>query len=166
MKNLILLRHGKSDWGSSHATDHDRPLAARGQSAARLIGTFLKLVGPLPELILTSSALRAQATAELAKNHGKWPSEVVSSDVLYEADLELIVRLVQQQEDSIETLLLVGHNPTWEGLAQFLIGGGTLRFPTGALSLISFAEDSWSQIDRGRGTMLWLVIPKQLKKLL
>ena len=166
MKNLLLLRHAKSDWGVYYETDHDRPLSPRGKSAARLIGSYLASVGPLPEVILTSSALRAKTTAEMAKESGSWPSSIVSSRDLYGAEPESILHLLQQQEDSIETLMLVGHNPTWESLAHLLIGGGSLRFPTGALARIKFAATGWLEISFGQGTLSWLVTPKQLKKTL
>ena len=166
MKNLLLLRHAKSDWGVSYETDHDRPLSARGRSAAQSIGSYLASVGPLPEVILTSSAIRARTTAELAKESGGWPSVIVSLRELYEAGPESIVQLVQQQEDSISTVMLVGHNPTWEHLSHLLIGGGSLRFPTGALARIKFTASGWSEVSFGEGTLSWFVTPKQLKKLL
>jgi len=166
LKNLLLLRHGKSDWGTSYETDHDRPLTARGRSAARLIGAFLASVGPLPELILTSSAVRALTTAELAKESGEWSGLIVSSRELFGAGPESIVHLVQQQEDSVKTLMLVGHNPTWESLAHLLIGGGNLRFPTGTLACIKLHDSNWSQISSGHGTLSWLVTPKLIKRLL
>jgi phosphohistidine phosphatase len=165
VKNLLLLRHGKSDWGASYDEDHDRPLAARGSSAASLIGTFLSAVGPLPDLILSSSAVRALRTAELAKEKGKWPSQIVSSRVLYGAAPESILDLVRQQEDSVGTLMLVGHNPTWEVIAHLFIGGGNVRFPTCALARIKLNETSWKNIAFGQGTLTWLVTPKQLKRM-
>lgn len=166
MKNLLLLRHAKSDWGVSFETDHDRPLSLRGKAAARLIGSYLASAGPLPEVILTSSAVRARTTAEMAKESGSWPGNIVYSRDLYEAAPESILHLLQQQEDSIETVMMVGHNPTWESLAHLLIGGGSLRFPTAALARIKFPATSWKEITYGRGTLSWLVTPKQLKKLL
>ncbi|MGW8181496.1 MAG: SixA phosphatase family protein [bacterium] len=166
MKNLLLLRHAKSDWGVFFETDHDRPLSPRGRSAARLIGSYLASTGPLPDLILTSSALRARTTAEKAKESGSWPSSIVYSRDLYEAAPESILHLLQQQEDSIGTLMIVGHNPTCESLAHLLIGGGSLRFPTGALARIKFPATAWHGIAFGQGTLSWLVTPKQLKKML
>ena len=138
LKDLLLLRHGKSDWGASYEADHDRPLAPRGRSAARLIGSFLASVGPVPELILSSSAVRARTTAELVKESGPLPSDIISTSQLYGAEPASILDLIRRHEDSIETLLLAGHNPAWESLAHHLIGGGELRFPTGALARIKW----------------------------
>ena len=160
-----MLRHGKSDWGASYDSDHDRPLAPRGRLAARLIGSFLASVGPIPELILSSSATRARNTAEIAKESGHWPGEIITMSQLYGAGPASVIELIRQQEDSIETLMLVGHNPTWESLAHHLIGGGDLRFPTAALAQIKMHGTDWNQIDFGQGTLSWLVTPKLLKKL-
>jgi len=164
LKNLLLLRHAKSDWGGDYDTDHERPLARRGRSAARLVGSFLTSVGPIPEVILTSTAVRAQTTAELAKASGRWSSLIVPSRDFYGAGPGSVLQLIQQQEDSIKTLMLVGHNPTWESLAHLLIGGGNLRFPTGALARIRSPESRWSQTEFGNNTLSWLVTPKLLKK--
>ena len=49
MRTLLLLRHGKSDWGAGHETDADRPLAARGRDAARTMGRFIAAAGRSPE---------------------------------------------------------------------------------------------------------------------
>jgi len=166
LKNILLLRHGKSDWEASYTTDHDRPLAARGRSAAGLIGVFLARVGPLPQLVLTSSAVRARSTAELAKANGKWSSPIISSQDLYEAGPESIMQLVKQQKSSVETLMLVGHNPVWEDLGGLLIGGGKIRFPTGGLALIKFSTTGWEELTFGQGILVWLVTPKQLKRLI
>jgi phosphohistidine phosphatase len=165
MKNLLLLRHGKSDWGATYEQDHDRPLADRGQLSSRLVGRFLASVGPLPERAITSSALRARSTLELAMKAGSWSAPTLVSRDLYQSDPQTILKLIQKQDDSLSNLMLVGHNPTWETLAALMIGGGGLRFPTAAVARIKFTEESWKQIQFGQGTLSWLVTPKILSRL-
>jgi phosphohistidine phosphatase len=101
----------------------------------------------------------------MAKESGQWSSIIVPSREFYGVGPGSVLEIVQHQEDSIKTLMLVGHNPTWESLAHLLIGGGNLRFPTGALARIRSAENRWSQIEFGNNTLSWLVTPKLLKKL-
>ena len=70
MKTLILFRHGKSDWDSEEPSDHDRPLAKRGRKAAKAMGKFLALAGQVPDSAVTSSAVRARSTLEIAMEAG------------------------------------------------------------------------------------------------
>ena len=65
MAVLLIMRHAKSDWSVGGMTDHERPLAPRGVEAAGAMGRFLARCGQAPELVFTSTAERARATAEL-----------------------------------------------------------------------------------------------------
>ena len=64
MKHLLLLRHAKSCWKDLNLTDHDRPLNKRGNKSAPKMGEKLKNKDIRPELIITSTAIRALSTAE------------------------------------------------------------------------------------------------------
>ena len=68
MKSVILFRHGKSDWNASYGSDHERPLSKRGVHAAMRMGRFLAEKNQIPDLVISSTALRAQSTAKLAIN--------------------------------------------------------------------------------------------------
>ena len=76
MKRIFLLRHGKSDWNAPYSTDHERPLKGRGVRAARTIGRFLAETDEEPDVIVSSSAVRALSTAELAAEAGSWRCEI------------------------------------------------------------------------------------------
>jgi phosphohistidine phosphatase len=71
-RSLLALRHAKSDWSAGYGPDRDRPLAPRGVTAARLIGRFVTAAGLEPDLVLSSPAERARATAGLAVAAGGW----------------------------------------------------------------------------------------------
>ena len=72
--------------------------------------------------------------------------------------------MIQQQDDSRESLLLAGHEPTSSEMIAKLIGGGLIRMPTAALARIDFLVESWAEVRFGRGMLIWLVTPKLLKK--
>ena len=163
MKRLILFRHAKSDWNSECETDHARPLAKRGRLAAALMGRFAASIGEIPDLVLTSSAERARRTAELAAKAGRWPSTVNATEALYHASPESVLDEIRRQRDSVDSLLLVGHEPTWSDLAARLIGSAQLRFPTAAMGRIDFAAETWKGVQFGEGVLMWLVTPKLLK---
>lgn len=162
LKCIILFRHGKSDWKADYDRDHDRPLTKRGKSAARLMGRFLASCGQVPDIALTSPALRARRTLELALESGGWACAVEVKSYLYEASPQEILRQIQQQGDNWTSMLLTGHDPACSKLASALIGGGSFRFPTAALMRIDFAADRWEAVDFGGGVLKWLLIPKLL----
>jgi phosphohistidine phosphatase len=159
-KQLILFRHAKSDWDAGIDDDHERPLNKRGRKAARAMGKALTRSAQIPDAVLTSSAVRARATLELAAAAGEWPCEQRVSSELYENSSARVLELIQREDDAIERLLLVGHEPTWCELTTRLIGGGSIRFPTAAMVRIDFPVEQWRHVVAGRGELIWLVPPK------
>lgn len=164
MKELLLFRHGKSNWNAEYGKDHERPLAPRGRAAAKLIGRFLKKANSVPDLVVTSSALRACSTAQLAAEEGAWSSRLVVTDDLYGCSSGTVVKLVSRQAKEVERLMLVGHNPAWEDTIRVFIGGGMIRVPTAAVACIRFSIVTWNDASPGKGVLHWLVTPKLLKK--
>ena len=165
MKRVFLLRHAKSDWDANYDSDHERPLNKRGRAAARLVGRFLSAFGQQPDLIITSTAVRARRTVELATESGGWDCPVTETRDLYHATPEILLHHIQSQNGSLEKLLLAGHEPTWSETASELIGGGGLKFPTATVARIDFRVDDWKQIEFGGGTLAWLVTPKLLRRI-
>lgn len=162
MKQLLILRHAKSDWKTSFESDHERPLAKRGIGAAGLMGRFLTKLDLEPDLILTSTAVRARRTAELAKQSGEWDCPVVLRGEFYGASPAAVLSVIQAQEAVHSRLLLTGHEPTWSALVGVLTGGGTPRMPTAAMARIDLPIDDWADLKGSRGTLAWLVSPKLL----
>lgn len=163
MKTVLVLRHGKSDWGADHGSDHDRPLAKRGHRAAARIGRFVRRAGQIPDLVLSSTAVRAWRTAELAMEAGQWDCPLEGDPDLYGARAPSVLDMIRDQDDAITSLLLVGHQPTWSELVA-LLSGAVTRFPTAALARIDFAVDTWTEVQAHAGTLIWLVTPKLLEK--
>ena len=161
MKRLLLLRHGKSDWNVDSGTDHERPLNPRGERAARRMGRFLAAVGA-PDAVVTSTAERARATVELAAEAGGWTCPVRATRRLYEATPSSVLEEVRAEPDTTATLLLAGHEPTWSDLAGRLIGAGRVRMVTAAVAAIDLDVARWSDIEPGRGVLVFLIAPKLL----
>lgn len=159
-KQLILLRHGKSDWNADFESDHERPLAKRGVKAAKAMGRLLSAAGQIPDAIIASSAVRAYSTVELALKAGQWNCPLQVTDSLYEAEPAQVLREIKQAPDAIGALLLVGHEPTWSQLTSLLIGGGRIGFPTAAMARIDFELDTWKQVEYGQGRLIWLLQPR------
>jgi phosphohistidine phosphatase len=158
-KALVLLRHGKSDWSAGGRDDRDRPLAKRGRRAAQLAGELLVQARLVPDRAITSPAVRAETTLELAMDSGGWRCPVLVSEELYGGGLDGVLATVQAQPDSASVVLLVGHEPTWSKMVSLLVGGGRHRMPTGALAAITF-EVPWRQVGPGTGELAFLLPPR------
>lgn len=153
MKTLLIMRHAKSDWSTSVA-DFDRPLNKRGRRDVPRLARLLKALPTGPGRILSSPALRARETAQgLALE-----VELVFDERLYLADSQTLAAALGEQEEALESLLVVGHNP---GLEEWIASlcGCRLRLPTGGLAALEFAVDRWSRIAPGEGQLQWFVIP-------
>lgn len=164
MKQIYVLRHGKSDWDADYDTDHDRPLKKRGSRAARRMGRFLSAADEEPEAVVSSSAVRALTTAQLAAEAGNWAAEVRVQPELYGAHRMRVLEEVQGQDDMVDSVLIAGHEPTCSDFVGSLIGSAEIRFPTAAVARIDVAVERWEAIQFGDGQLIWLVAPKLLER--
>ena len=162
MKTILLLRHGKSDWDADYGQDHDRPLNKRGRKAAKTMGRFLAASGVIPDQILTSTAVRARTTLDLATEAGGFTAPVRATRDLYGAGPSDLLREIHAAAEAADVLLLVGHQPGWGETVGRLIGGGAVRFPTAALACVEVGVSRWRDVAFGRGELVFLVPPKAL----
>lgn len=163
MKTLLLLRHGKSDWGADYGNDHERPLKRRGRKDAARVGRYLAAHGPLPDLCVTSTAVRARTTLQLAREAGGWEAPVEETVALYHAMPGDVLKVIARVDDGVGTLLLAGHEPTLsEAIGR--LTGGAVEMPTAALACLDLAVDAWAEVGWGDGTLRWLVLPETLKR--
>ncbi|MGB3199975.1 MAG: histidine phosphatase family protein [Nodosilinea sp.] len=159
-KHLIFFRHGKSDWQAGSGRDRDRPVAARGITAAKTMGKLLAAAGKVPDVAITSSAVRARTTLELAAAAGDWPCPMEVTDDLYEASIEQVLAVVHRVADHHQSAMLVGHQPTWSDAITYLMGGGAVHIPTAVMACLEFEVMTWAQVEYGRGTLIWLLPPR------
>lgn len=162
MLSLYLLRHGKSDWEAGVGSDHERPLAPRGRRAARRVGRFLSDLGQAPDAVVSSTAVRACTTAELALSEGSWQCSMRTTESLYLPSPPALLAEARGAQRSVERLMLVGHEPTWSDSVSLFAGGGRVKMVTAALARLDFYGDDWNRIDFGTATLAWLVTPKLL----
>jgi phosphohistidine phosphatase len=163
MPTLILLRHGKSDWRADYGgDDRARPLARRGRKAARRMGRFLARAGQVPDAAITSPALRAEETLQLAMAGGGWTCRARSTEALYGGGVSGLLTEIHEEPPTTGVLLAVGHEPTWSEATALLIGGGRLRLPTAALARIDLEVDRWEEVGPGSGVLAWSVAPRLL----
>ena len=161
MKTLLLMRHAKSSWKEESLQDSDRPLTRRGEKTAIQIGEYLHEHELRPELALTSSANRTRQTAELVLSTFEDGCQTISTDHLYMAEPDAILDALHAIPDSVERVLVVGHNPGMECLAQLLTGEITV-LPSAGLSNISLPITSWKKLaDTTSGELVQLWRPAE-----
>lgn len=149
MKTLLLLRHTKSSWKDESLPDHDRPLNKRGKKAAPLMGRLIRNKGLLPDLVLSSTAVRARRTAEHAMEAAGYEGPLELLEELYLATAGTLLDVAARvPRESVERLLLVAHNPGMEELVAML-SGSKGAFPTGALAAFDIEIDRWCDLGPG-----------------
>ncbi len=162
MKTLLLLRHAKSSWKDETLPDHDRPLNKRGKKDAPRMGERLREEGFQPDIVLCSTAVRAQDTAQLALESAGLDPELLPREDLYAFEPGAYLHALSNLDDRYDQVLIVGHNPAMEELLTGLTGEH-LPMPTAALAHIELPIDAWKNISFGMGARLEdLWIPKQV----
>ncbi|MEZ4516179.1 MAG: histidine phosphatase family protein [Chloroflexota bacterium] len=158
MKTLMLLRHGKSSWKNASLSDHERPLNERGRNDAPRMGRLLYSQELVPDLIYSSTATRAADTAAAAALAMNFEGDIVYTDRLYHAAPETVVAIARATDESISSILMVGHNPGLEELMEDLSGHAE-RLPTAALAVFELEIDTWDEFGQGQSARLahfWL----------
>jgi len=158
----MLFRHGKSDWDAGFGADAERPLATRGINAAERMGRFVAESGAIPELALTSPAVRARTTLELAAAAGGWDCEIEVERSIYGGSYRTVLDVIHRFSDDHRRVLITGHEPTWSTLTSQLTGGSHFRFPTAAIACIGLPGD-WAEAAPDTGELQWFVTPKVLQ---
>lgn len=159
MKRLMILRHAKSDWNAGASSDHARPLNRRGTAAAITMGKVLANMNEVPDLVFTSSAQRAKETVLLASDSGRWDCEIVEVDDLYGTSAAGALEVAANAHDSIETLMLVGHEPTWSYLVEVLTGAN-VNIKTATVAVVDLSISRWSDAPQARGSLVFLLQPR------
>lgn len=157
MRRLLVMRHAKSDWGTSQA-DHDRPLNRRGRRSAEAMGELLAAAGEVPHLVLTSTAERARDTAERAVLAGGWQADVEAREALYLASLAGTFEVLAGAPD-VERVMLVGHQPTWGELVLRLTGA-EVQVRTATVVAIDLPITHWQDAAAARGSIAYVLQPR------
>ena len=166
-RELLVLRHGKSDW-TSGTPDFDRPLAARGRKATKRIGRWLREQELLPDHVVSSPALRARQSAErVCRAAGIDRARIEHDEAIYEASLETLLEVLATLPPRAARALIIGHNPGFDELVRHLGAGSLVRgeagnlMPTAALARLAMPA-SWEQLARGSARCLSLTWPREL----
>jgi phosphohistidine phosphatase len=165
-RTLLLLRHAKSDYPAG-VPDHERPLAARGIREAPLAGDWIRAHAPAVDAVLCSTATRTRQTLE----HTGIDAPVDYVDRLYDAVpgtvIDVINGVSSRFDTEVETLLVVGHEPTMSNLALGLNNEGNetaaqdiaMKFPTSAIAMLGTTEP-WDQLTLRGAALIAFHVPR------
>ena len=161
MKSIILFRHARAEIGDFNR-DHDRLLVSKGIEDAKKMGLYLSGEKLLPEIVISSTALRAKMTGETAMEEGKWSCPLILESGIYGGAPLFLLNLVNKQDDAISSICLVGHEPNFSNFIAQSTNSTYRRFPNGSMARIEFDVESWEDIIMGFGILNWLVEPGRI----
>lgn len=162
MKELILVRHAKSSWKDPTLSDHERPLNKRGKRDAPEMGERLARSGCEPDLIVSSSAVRALDTATTLAGKLGYPREsIVVEQRLFHAGVTELLQVIRGVDDTVDILMLFGHNPGLTDLANHIGPREIFNMPTCAMLHLQFQADTWSTVGDVPGDEVLYDYPKR-----
>ena len=164
MKKLFVIRHAKSSWKDYSLADFDRPLNKRGFLNAPFMGEYFKDRDIVPDIILSSPALRAKTTAEIIANKVKYKKQILYEKSIYEADIDTLHNILTSLDNKYKSAFIVGHNPGLNLLVDSYVGFDE-NIPTCGVVELQIKSDSWKNINSKNIKLLSFNYPKKLNKL-
>lgn len=160
-KQLLIIRHAKSEWGDLNIKDFNRPLNSRGHKNAPEMAKRLLNKNLIPQRIVSSPALRAITTAEyFAEIFGINSADIIKEPEIYDALPFTLLDIINNLDDNNDFIALVGHNPGLTNLLNLYCDTSIQNIPTCGMALIHFPFDSWKMLSRGTGDLILFDYPK------
>jgi len=163
VKKLILVRHAQATSPNNSIKDIERELTAQGYRDAPRIGRALYEEQQLPDIILSSTARRAQNTAELIAEQLKFERHrIILNDNLYNASVRTLLTEINSVSPETNCLMLIGHNPAISYLAEYLSGQEIGTMEAGGVVLLSLDISTWQEASQGNAVFLKYQTPHNL----
>ncbi len=159
-RELVVMRHAKSDWKTEAASDHARPLNARGRRDAPRVAAALLAMDCWPDAVWSSDALRTRETwAAMADIGGDCPTHF--DRALYLADYGDVRGIAETWPAALGRVLVLGHNPGWEAMVARL-SGSWQELTTANAVVLRGAGATWPEaLDDGWTLVRW-IRPREL----
>lgn len=160
MKTLYLVRHAKSSW-KHDVDDHKRPLKSRGERDGRLVSKKVSEEIEPPQKIICSDATRALSTAQFFKEAMNInDANFETNHDLYDFSGQNVMRIIKSLDDSLDKVMIVGHNHAFTSVANMLGNRYIENVPTCGFVMLQFDEKKWSDITTG--ITLKTIFPRDL----
>ena len=154
----MLIRHSKAE-KEMPAYDFDRPLKYTGIQDARFMAERIREQSLIPQLIITSPALRTKTTADIFAETLKLPDPAFDRSI-YEASQQTWLKLINALPNECDFIAIVGHNPGLSYILQYLTGE-TKEVHTSTVALVEFDLDSWDAIIGNAGKLAYYSSPNE-----
>lgn len=165
MKELIFVRHAKSDWGTEFLKDVDRHLNERGYRDAYFLSEWFEKNKKKPDLILSSYATRALSTAFIfARGIDQKNDAIQVEEKIYEASVDSLMSVLKKLDPAYGSVMLFGHNPSLTNICNYL--SDDLFFddiPTCGIVSYTFEIKKWTELDEKTGKLNYYQFPKEFK---
>ncbi|WP_209405512.1 histidine phosphatase family protein [Pseudozobellia sp. WGM2] len=161
MKNLILVRHGKSSWDYA-VSDKDRPLKERGINDALLVSDIFKQKDYQVDAVFSSPANRALHTCMIFLRRLEFPfTDFQVIENLYDFSGNSDLEFIKSIDDHLNTVMVFGHNHAFTYLANSLGNSYIDNVPTSGLVHLKFDVDNWNAISQG--ATIQTIFPKDYR---
>ena len=149
MKELFIVRHGKSSWNIDGLSDMDRPLKERGIHDGYTMAKRIMQKSKKPDLIISSPAIRALHSATIFARVLEYPyGNILITEELYFSGVQQVLELLKSIQDNVNTLMIFGHNPTFTDLANVFTGNKIDNLPTTGVVHVQTESNTWSEFNK------------------
>lgn len=164
-KHLFLVRHAEAASPASRQDDKTRELTPAGVKESLHLGAWLAENNFSFDLIVSSSALRAEQTASIIAEGMKIENpKILLNDVLYDASVRQLLHHINNIEDAYSNVLLVAHNPAISYLAEYLTKADIGDMPPCSAAVIKFDIPSWKLVSENTGALEKYVTAESVAK--
>lgn len=165
MKELIIVRHAKSDWGNEYLKDIDRPLNERGYSDAYFLSSWYGKHKTHPDLIVSSPATRSLNTALIFLREMNLELDRFRvSDNIYESPASSLLGVIRAFDKHCNTVMMFGHNPGFTDLSNELSADMYFEnIPTCGIVSFVFDVKKWADVEQKGGRLTFYQFPKDFK---
>jgi phosphohistidine phosphatase len=163
MKTLYLVRHGKSSWENMMHQDYERPLLPKGVKRTKKVASFLSEKNVVPDLIISSHAVRAFETAKIIAGKLGYPQgKICVSEDLYFLGQRAMENLIFGLDDKVNSVMLVGHNPDMTNFANSFLVEQIDYMPTTGVVCVNFKTIHWTDIFLAAREILFIIRPRDI----
>lgn len=162
MKHFLIIRHAKSSWSDLGLKDIDRPLNKRGLHDGPKMANYIKEIDSINiDFIYSSPANRAFTTAGYFHKAFELEGPIDKRLDIYHADMEDLIHIIQNTDDSIQSFAIFGHNPGFTYLVNHFSKKQIDNLPTCGIAHFESEANSWSDVDPTNTKLLHLLVPKK-----
>ena len=149
MKDLYIVRHGKSTWDIEGISDIDRPLKERGINDGYKMAERLLVEDKIPEMIISSPAVRALHSATIFARTFNFPySDITINEGIYHAGTNMMLSIIQQTDDNIKSLMVFCFFPTFTDLSNIFVNNKIANVPTTGIVGLKFETNTWKGLEK------------------